>query len=237
MPPKKIIINNIEIPLILRKTARAKRVSLHMCPISRSVELVCPKRLSQRAALDFLQSKKLWLLKQWNALPDPVPFQPEQTIPILGQNVTIQHIHAARGITRQENDILHVTCLPEFIERRVKDYLRRILHETVTEIALDKAALLQKKPQRISVRDTTSRWGSCTSDGNLSFAYRLVFAPREVIEYVVAHEVAHLVELNHSARFWENVALLHPNYEQCRLWLRQEGSNLYRYGQDSLRVA
>ena len=90
-----------------------------------------------------------------------------------------------------------------------------------------------RPPARISMRDTRSRWGSCSRAGNLNFSWRLVMAPENVLDYVVAHEVAHLRELNHSARFWTLVDTLCPDVKDARWWLRTHGAALHRYGRDA----
>ena len=86
------------------------------------------------------------------------------------------------------------------------------------------------KARSISLRDQTSRWGSCTAGGLLSFSWRLIMAPAHVLDYVAAHEVAHLVEMNHGPRFWKHVARCMPRLEEAKRWLRSHGADLHRYG-------
>ncbi|MDG1999702.1 MAG: M48 family metallopeptidase, partial [Amylibacter sp.] len=91
------------------------------------------------------------------------------------------------------------------------------------------AKMVGRSFSRITIRDTRSRWGSCTSDGNLMYSWRLIMAPPSVQAYVAAHEVCHLVEMNHSDAFWRQVAAIYPNYKKQREWLRHQGSHLHRY--------
>jgi hypothetical protein len=109
------------------------------------------------------------------------------------------------------------------------DALRKVAREEITTRALKMAKKTERRIQRITVRDTRSRWGSCSSTGNLSFSWRLIFAPEEVLEYVVAHEVAHLRYMNHSEKFWNLVSYLCPNYEAAKAWLKLHGKELYRF--------
>ena len=86
------------------------------------------------------------------------------------------------------------------------------------------------KVKRLSIRDQSSRWGSCTSAGSLSFSWRLILAPPYVLDYLAAHEVAHLVEMNHSARFWRVVGRVCGHVERAKTWLDTHGNDLHRYG-------
>jgi predicted metal-dependent hydrolase len=113
--------------------------------------------------------------------------------------------------------------------RRVLDFLKREARSLFEERALALAAKLGAAPSRITVRDTASRWGSCSSARSLSFSWRLILAPDFVLDYVVAHEVAHLREMNHSARFWRLLESIVDNVERAQRWLAQNGTTLHRY--------
>ena len=114
--------------------------------------------------------------------------------------------------------------------RRVLDFLKRQARATFETRALYHAAKLGVAPSRITVRDTASRWGSCSSTRSLSFSWRLILAPDFVLDYVVAHEVAHLKEMNHSPRFWAHVRSLVADIEAPQTWLKVHGRELQRYG-------
>jgi predicted metal-dependent hydrolase len=94
------------------------------------------------------------------------------------------------------------------------------------------AAKIGRRVTRVTLRDTRSRWGSCTAEGALMYSWRLIMAPPEVLRYVAAHEVAHLVEMNHSNRFWAVVEGLYPGWQTQRAWLRSHGGALHglRFG-------
>ena len=112
---------------------------------------------------------------------------------------------------------------------RVSAWLKMRLRDRVAPIAHDAAGTLGKRIAALSFRDTRSRWGSCSSAGRISLSWRLAMAPREVQDYVALHEVAHLAEMNHSARFWAVMARLMPDYETHRAWLREQGRSLHAY--------
>lgn len=218
------------IPITIRQSMRAKRISIKISHTSREVELVYPKRTSLKKAMEFLHSKQGWITQQFFKLPEPIPFIPGNTIPVLGQMLILHNIPSPRGQPFIENNQLVITCLPEFFSRRVWDYLKKMLLKEIQALATAKAEILGVKIKRITLRDTSSRWGSCSSSGSLSFSTRLIFAPHEVLDYLVSHEVAHLKEMNHSRAFWKYVAILCPEYKKQNAWLKRYGGGLHRYG-------
>ena len=118
----------------------------------------------------------------------------------------------------------------EHVERRIHDFLKREVRKDLQRAAHAYAELLDVKIRRLSIRDQSSRWGSCTSSGSLSFSWRLIFAPPVVLDYLAAHEVAHLVEMNHSPRFWKVVGRVCHHVERAKAWLDAHGDDLHRYG-------
>ena len=130
---------------------------------------------------------------------------PGTTLSLLGTNYTLQAISTARRGVWIEEDGIMVSGHPEYFARRVADWLRVYAREEICQRAFPMAKQINRTIYRIGVRDTTSRWGSCTSRGHLSFSWRLVLAPADILTYVVAHEVSHLAEMNHSPAFWQVV--------------------------------
>jgi len=173
--------------------------------------------------------KSQWLIDTLEEMPEQKQIKPGVVIPILGRRVRIRHDATVRGAYMLDQDVLTVGGDREFFQRRVTEALKKIAAKEISRRAEMYAARLGKRINRISVRDTRSRWGSCSSTGNLSFSWRLVFAPREVMEYVVAHEVSHLRHMNHSVNFWMQVELMCPSYEAAKVWLRMHGKHLYRF--------
>lgn len=126
--------------------------------------------------------------------------------------------------------ILCVAGGVEHLTRRVHDFLKREARRELTEASHRYADVLGVKVKRLTIRDQSSRWGSCTSAGALSFSWRLILAPPYVLDYLAAHEVAHLVEMNHSARFWKVVGRICPATERAKKWLDVHGNDLHRFG-------
>ncbi len=151
-------------------------------------------------------------------------------VPVLGVDHVIRHAAGFRGATHRGANEIRVGGEPEFVARRVRDFLIKESRDELARRAKTKASVIGKRVAAVTVRDTRSRWGSCASSGRLSFSWRLILTPEPVFDYVVAHEVAHLREMNHSARFWALVATLTPEVEVPRAWLKANGARLLRFG-------
>lgn len=221
-----------ELPVTIRRSARAKRIQLRIRPDGKA-ELVLPPHASEERGRAFLEEKAGWLWERLARAPQPKPFSDGQVIPVVGINHVIRHASGSRGATAFDEGppaSIHVTGEPAHLSRRVADLLKRRAKSEITSRAHPYAEAIDRKIKRISVKDTTSRWGSCTHDGVLSFSWRLVMAPEAVLRYVVAHEVAHLVEMNHSQRFWSLVRRLDPDYDTAKHWLSRHGRELHALG-------
>jgi predicted metal-dependent hydrolase len=218
-------------PLAIRVSPRARRVGLRVDAARRRVELVLPHGVPPALALHFLREKRGWVVARLDALPRPVPFVEGALVPVLGVPHRIRRSldPAAPPVTIADREI-RVRGEPAHLPRRVRAHLAALAHDELARRARPLAAQIGHKVARVSVRDTRSRWGSCSSTGNLSFRGRLVFAPEEVVDYVVAHEVAHLAEMNHSPRFWRLVETLSPGNARHRRWLDRHRAELLAYG-------
>lgn len=218
------------LPVRIRRSARAGRLSLRLAADGDGVVLVLPAGIAVAEGLRFARSRHDWLRRRLAALPPRVPFADGAVVPVLGVGHRLRHRPEARRGVWLEGDEIHVSGGSEHLARRVADFLRaRALREASTR-AHAAARRLQRVPRRIAVRDTTSRWASCTAAGDLAFSWRLVLAPEPVFDYVVAHEVAHLAEMNHGPAFWRLVASLVADVAAPRDWLRRHGPALHRYG-------
>ena len=224
LPSGKTAIVNI------RRSRRSRRVTLRIAPGTAQPELVLPRGLSEKKGISFLHEKVDWLDERLAKYPDPVPFNKGEIVPFLGELLTIHHIEARRADVRKEQDRLVVTAPPSHLSRAVRDWYKREAGSEITILAKQKSAMLDRPYGRLTIRDTKSRWGSCSTKGDLSFSWRVVMAPSYVLDYLVAHEIAHLVEMNHSVRFWNIVENLADNFERGRNWLRLKGHELHRYG-------
>ncbi len=218
-------------PVSIRISPRARRVGLRIDSAERKVELILPRGVSERTGLRFLAAKRAWVAARLEALPQPVPFVEGAILPLLGVAHRICHEldPAAPPVTIVDGEI-RVRGDPVHLERRVRDHLVAAARAELVPRARRLAARIGRKVTRVNVRDTRSRWGSCSGRGNLSFSWRLIFAPEPVLEYVVAHEVAHLAEMNHGPRFWVLVESLAPGSAGQRAWLKQHRNRLLAYG-------
>jgi predicted metal-dependent hydrolase len=186
-------------------------------------------------AKEFAQRHGAWIAARLGRLPKAAPFHPGTLVPLRGAPHKIVHRAGVRGTvwveTRDSGEkIICVAGEAEHIDRRVHDFLKREARADLQKAAKHYAEALGVKVKRISIRDQSSRWGSCTSAGSLSFSWRLILSPPYVLDYLAAHEVAHLVEMNHSARFWKVVAKVCPSVERAKKWLDVYGNDLHRYG-------
>lgn len=211
---------------------RARNISLRVDERSGEVELVLPRFVSRSEGMSFVQQKKKWILQQLGELPPRVPFEHGAIIPVMGCEYRIEHIEGARGTVwlDDRSRTIQVAGQAPHVSRRVTDWLKHSARAEISGRAQEAAARLRRPIRRIQIRDTRSRWGSCSEDGRLSFSWRLMLAPENVLDYVVAHETAHLVELNHSKRFWSLVDDLCPNNGPAKHWLKRHGATLHRYG-------
>jgi predicted metal-dependent hydrolase len=219
----------------LRRHRRARRYTLRIHPSDREAILTMPPRGTIADARDFAQRHGGWIAARLGRLPKAAPFQHGVVIPLRGVLHKIVHRAGERGTVWTEirdsgERILCVAGGPEYTDRRVHDFLKREARRDLQKASEAYAAQLGVKVKRISIRDQSSRWGSCTSAGSLSFSWRLILAPSYVLDYLAAHEVAHLVEMNHSARFWRVVGRICPQTERAKTWLDVHGNDLHRYG-------
>ncbi len=212
--------------LTLRRSARARRFSLRVSRLDGRVVLTLPRRASEAEALDFAQSKADWIQRVQGAAPPPQMVQIGAEIMVEGALLRLEA--AALKVPRiAEGGVLLVPAGAD-PGRLTEAWLRHRARARLNAACDHYAGLVGRRVAGISLRDTRSRWGSCTVAGRLMFSWRLIMAPPAVLDYVAAHEVAHLVEMNHSPAFWAVVARLMPDYQRHRDWLRRHGSALHQ---------
>lgn len=217
------------LPLVIKRHAKAKRICLRYNPSHHAVSLTLPRHTRVSEGLNFLTAKSEWLIATLSEMPLKKQIKPGVVIPLLGERVRIKHEADLEERYLLTDDTLYISGPREQFPKRVTEALKKIAAEHIRDMAMKSAAKINRRINRISVRDTRSRWGSCSSTGNLSFSWRLVFAPREVMKYVVAHEVAHLRHMNHSQNFWDLTEYLCRDHEPAKEWLRLHGKHLYRF--------
>lgn len=220
----------------LRRHRQARRYTLSIHPATREAILTMPPRGTVKEARAFAQQHAAWIAARLSTMPPAIPFAHGVTVPLRGIARRIVHRRAERGTVWTETSgegerLLCVAGDTPHVNRRVLDFLKRQARQDIEEAVARHAEALGVKPRRITVRDQSSRWGSCSSNRTLSFSWRLILTPAYVLDYIVAHEVAHLVELNHSPRFWRLVDRLCDNVPRAKTWLDTHGNDLHRYGE------
>jgi len=211
----------------LRVSARARRISLRVSRLDGKVTLTHPKGVPATEALAFAHDRADWLRGHVTEVPTIVPVVLGSQVLIEGDEVRILP-GAGRRVVRS-GDQLQVPGPDRRVPKQVETYLKTLARDRLAQASDAYAQRLGKSFQRISLRDTRSRWGSCSSRGTLMYSWRLIMAPPEVLQYVAAHEVAHLAEMNHSRAYWDGLLRIHGPYEGPRRWLREHGGQLHRY--------
>jgi predicted metal-dependent hydrolase len=219
----------------VRRRAAARRFTLRVSNATGEAVLTLPERGDFAAAKRFAEAHGGWLAARFKRLPDRVAFTPGAMVPLRGAPHRIVHWSTLRGLTEATTDatgapIIAVTGEAPHVPRRVAEFLKREATRDLHAAVKRHTAALGIPAKSIAVRDTTSRWGSCSAQGRLNFSWRLILAPSFVLDYLAAHEVAHLKEMNHSERFWRLTRRLCARTDEAEAWLKRNGSSLHRYG-------
>jgi predicted metal-dependent hydrolase len=212
----------------LKRVARARRFLLRVSRLDGKVTLSMPLRAREGEALAFLQGHEAWLRDTLKAMPDSarLPVGLGSLIPVEGREFLLAP-GTGRGI-RVEGDRLLIPGDPATAGPRVAAWLKVLARDRLAKASTHYAGLVDRRYTTLALRDTRSRWGSCSPDGRLMFSWRLILAPPSVLTYVAAHEVAHLVELNHSSAYWAVVSRIYPGWQPQRAWLHEHGQALHR---------
>ena len=219
------------IALLVRRSPRARRISLRVSRLDGRVTLTLPRGVSEREGMAFARSREGWIRGHLADLPAPERITEGSVIPVEGRD---RRVVAGQGAAvRLGDDEIAVPLHRAAPERRLGAFLKGLARDRLSAAADTYAARLGRGYSRLTLRDTRSRWGSCSARGALSFSWRLILAPPDVLDYVAAHEVAHLAEMNHSARFWARVTEIHGPYDVQRRWLRENGETLHRFRFDA----
>ena len=226
-----------EVPLTIRAHPRARRLTLRIEPGGRGLRLTVPPKARRGDVDAFIARHEGWAAEKLAALPVAPKVEAGATIPIAGEPHLIEHTGALRGRTeRVAGDdgrlVLRVSGDPASTGRRVAELLRREARGPIEAAAARHAARVGREPKAIRLKDTRSRWGSCTAEGTLAFSWRLAMAPPHILDYLVAHECAHLRHMDHGAAFWSLCRELAPRTDEAKAWLRCEGQALHAYDFD-----
>ena len=230
--PCVIRIEDIDIKLSFKRNARCKRMIMRVAKDGSGLMMTLPKRSTQAEALRFAHASKTWIVKNISNRMPALAFGNGVSVPFHGEIHTIVCPGGKRGLV-QLDQLTKKIIVPgdtAHINRRLTDWFKQ---QALKDLALASeyyASRMGVEYSALSVRDQTSRWGSCSAGRALSYSWRLVLAPRHVLDYVAAHEVAHIHEMNHGPRFWRLVLTHCKNAKEARNWLKNEARDLHRYG-------
>jgi hypothetical protein len=221
------------VPVRLIVNPRARRVSVRIDPTRREAIATAPSQRQLKLAAAFASERATWIAHELERLPQGILLRPGAVAPFRGAAHELVYEHG-RGAPRVEPGptprLIAPAPDPALFESRLLRFLKDQARQTLSESVARHAAALGVRPARLQVKELRSRWGSCSVDGVLSFSWRIICAPDFVLDYLAAHEVAHLREMNHSRRFWTQVARCLPDYERGRDWLHQHGFTLHAIG-------
>lgn len=227
-------------PVEVRHHPGARRMTLRVSRTRRAVIVTVPVQCALHEAHTFLKRNIDWVRARLDNVPEAEPFADGGSLPLRDVMHKLSLGHRPCGspgshrvverVIDSEGPMLAVSGAIEHGPRRLLDWLMAEARADICRSVDLHAARIGVAAKRIVIRDQSSRWGSCSTTGVLSFSWRLVMAPPDVLDYVAAHEVAHLVEMNHGPRFWALVAETKPDFDRARLWLRMCGAGLHRYG-------
>lgn len=218
------------LPLRIVENERARRLTLRIDAGGQSLRITVPPGLRQGEVERFLTRHQGWLEQRLAKVPDRPQVRPGIKIPLRGVPHLIVHEPSKRGTvvmgTDETGPTLTIYGDRLHLPRRVADFLKREAKREIEALVQRHTGAIGRKAKSIRFKDTSSRWGSCTADGNLSFSWRIMMAPPPVINYLVAHEVAHLKEMNHGPKFWKLCEGLCPDTGRCKAWLKKNGGAL-----------
>ncbi|PYD46687.1 M48 family metallopeptidase [Novacetimonas pomaceti] len=223
-----VAIASGQVTVCWRRSTRARRISMRIDARSGHVVLTLPPRGRREDALALLRSHSSWVAANLARVPQAPRWRDGGHILLDGRPHAIRHCPQARRGVWIESDVVHVSGEAEFLVRRLTTFLREQARTRLGACLETLAREAGLRPARLTIRDTRSRWGSCTADGAIMLCWRLVMAPREVQHYVIAHELAHLRHMNHGPDFWMLVDRLTPHRRHAETWLRREGAVLLR---------
>ncbi|WP_112942653.1 MULTISPECIES: M48 family metallopeptidase [unclassified Rhizobium] len=218
-------------PLTIKQHERATRITLRIEPGGRALKMTIPSGLARRDVDAFLDRHQGWLMTKLAKFSTDTGLHDGGTILFRGVSHRIQHTGSLRGLTEATvidgKPVLRVSGMPEHLGRRIATFLKKEARADLERLAKFHAHSIRAPIKSISMKDTRSRWGSCSAEGNLSFSWRIIMAPPSVVDYLAAHEVAHLKEMNHGPHFWALCKKLCPGMEDAKSWLKRHGSLLH----------
>ena len=230
LEPASILIGADSVGVVFRRHAMARRMVLRLNPEGTAVVVTVPGHATRGQALDFTERSRDWIAEKLGQRGETITLQPGSLVPLRGVMHGIRPSSSRRG-TVTVDPVAHVIHVPgdaPHVSRRLTDWFKLTARAELTAASRKYAEAMGVTFTRVSIRDQRSRWGSCSAAGVLSYSWRLILTPPEVLDYVAAHEVAHLRHMNHGPRFWRLVLTHCPHAARAKKWLKAEGQSVHR---------
>lgn len=227
-----ITVDGNPISVFVKENDRARRLIMRLAPGGAAVKVTVPSHVGDEEIETFVEKNRAWIATRIGRLPDRVKLAPGSNILFRGVEHRIEATGNLRGIVETAvngsgQPVIRVPGEAEAIGKKLLVWLKREARKDLDQAVMRHCEKIAVRPKRLRITDTTSRWGSCSTTRTLSFSWRIIMAPPEILDYLAAHEVAHLVEMNHSARFWNLTRKLCPGTDTHKNWLRVNGSKLH----------
>ncbi len=206
-----------------------KRLTIRIDSKNAQAVLTIPKLCSKKRAYEFVLSKQDWIIEHLSKIPKTKDFEADETITLFGKPVKIIYVENSHKATYLENDTLYVSGDIVFLHRKVKDFIKKEAKKEFLRLSKSFAENINCKVANVQIKDTKSRWGSCSSLNNINYSWRIALAPECTIKYLIAHEVAHLKHKDHSYAFWRCVKELYAGASLGKNWLKANGNKLFLY--------
>lgn len=226
--PLAVELDGVQVPVALRRHARAKKMILRVDAATGDIKLTAPNHVPARELKRFLGESTSWISAERAKVAALPALGHGDMLPLFGRPHRMEYTDCSPRKVASSPGVITVGGPIDQAPARLERWLRAQAKTVISEDASAFADTLGTSFERVSIGDMKTRWGSCSSSGTLRFNWRLLLAPDAVRRYVAAHEVAHLLEMNHSPRFWHHVETLVADYRSHRKWLRTEGRDLMR---------
>ena len=218
-----------DFPFTLVRTHRKKSASIKI--IEGEVKITIPKRLSQSGLKELIRKKSPWVLEKLRVQAEMEPIVPKayvsgESFTYLGTNYRLNLIHNSKEGVKLKGGQLLVGADGD-VRAALVAWYQHHAEERLGENTVRYAKLLGVVPNSIVVREYKSRWGSCSCHGDIRYNWKIIIAPNRIVDYVVVHELCHILQHNHSSAFWSSVERVIPNYKGCRQWLKENGMRLF----------
>jgi hypothetical protein len=232
LEPAQLAIGPEQLDVVFRRHVNARRLVLRLNPEGTAALVTVPRGVSRNRALDFVRRSTPWLETRLEQRGKNIALKPGNVISLRGEEHEIRHIPSRRGTVTIDpiSKLIHVPGELPHVPRRLLDWLKATARAELTAVSRKHAGAMGVAFRRIAIRDQRSRWGSCSAAGDLSYSWRLILTPTYVLDYVAAHEVAHLKHMDHGAGFWRLVLTHCPEASRAKKWLKANGNGVHRIG-------